>query len=556
MDKTKILVVDDQPANITTMLRTIKSLNLDVEVVTASSGNEALSLQFDHKFALVILDVQMPGMDGFEVAELMRSHPENNHIPIIFVTANATNSHHMFQGYKAGAVDFLHKPYDPHILGSKIKIFVELDQNRRLQDAYVEKIELQQKNMIALKEAAEAANRSKTSFLANISHEIRTPLGVIIGFIELLSMSDHEIDDKDEFIEKIKTNGELLLDIINNVLDLSKIEAGLVEVERVNFSLLGILNDIEGMFQLKAAEKGLNLTIQLDDNLPTSITTDPTRLKQILTNTIGNALKFTVIGGVSVRVSLDKHSHGLLQIEIHDTGIGLSNEAIKKLFKPFSQSDNSTTRKYGGTGLGLAISRELAQALGGDLELTETEAGVGSVFTIKIDPMPVGFNDSRQFAPIARRKTAGPNRKLLENQSILLVEDSSDNRTLIKRMLSKSGATVETAKNGREGFDKAKNGQFDVILMDIQMPEMDGIEATTLLRKAGYKKPIIALTAHAFKDERDRCIAAGYTDHIAKPINFAALIDSILKLSPVKSSGGVLVKKHTVTAKKDADNRH
>ena len=543
MDKTKILVVDDQPANITAMLRTIASLHLNVETITATSGNDALSLQFDHRFALVILDVQMPEMDGFEVAELMRSHAESHHIPIIFVTANAMNSRHMFAGYQAGAVDFLRKPYDPHILGSKIKVFVELDRNRQIQDAYVKKIEQQQQKMVTLKEAAEAANRSKTSFLANISHEIRTPLGAMIGFAELLNAEKQCQQDSDEYIARIRNNGHLLLNIINNVLDLSKIEAGQVEIEKMSVFLVDLMRDIEGMFQLQARHKGLHLKIELGDELPHQITTDPTRLKQILANVIGNALKFTVVGGVTIRVSVDSSPGPVLRIEVRDTGIGLSKDATHKLFKRFSQSDNSTTRKYGGTGLGLCISRELAQELGGDLSLTETEPGIGSVFTIEIDPTPVELSDSKLTVGKQSKnsfKKAGATSlpigsQTLENHKILLVEDSSDNRMLIERLLSRSGAHVETAANGLEGVKKARSGIFDVVLMDIQMPGMDGIEATSLLRREGYKKPIIALTAHAFKSDRDKCIEAGYTDHVSKPINFAILVDSILELVPEKS---------------------
>ena len=545
MEKVKILVVDDQPANIIAMRRTIDELALDVEVFTASSGNQALSLQLDHRFALVILDVQMPEMDGFEVAELMRGHPASSQIPLIFVTANAIDSYQMFKGYKAGAVDFLHKPYDPHVLGSKIKIFVELDQRRRLQEAYLHQIEKQKEHLSRLNSAAEAANRSKTRFLANMSHEIRTPLSAILGFADLLSIAGSTEEEKQGYVAKISSNGQLLLEIINDVLDFSKIEAGRVEVEKLEVPLLDLVREVEGIFTLKAKEKRLDFRIDLDKGLPDRVTTDPTRLKQILTNVVGNAIKFTSRGEVIVQVSTDKGCDGLLKMTVRDTGIGLAAKDISKLFTPFSQSDSSTTRKFGGTGLGLAISRELAQALGGDLHLTQTQPGKGSLFTIKVNSHPHVFNkpgERTAALPSSAVSIETGNSQQLKGLKILLVEDSADNRFLIKHMLVKSGAHVETAKDGKAGMERATSGSFDAVLMDVQMPEMDGLEATALLRRADYHRPIIALTAHAFKEERDRCLEAGFTDHVAKPIDFNILIEKIVF--------------HCLTSSRDSGSQH
>ncbi len=531
MNNTKILIVDDQASNIKAMSSSIQELDIDVDIISADSGNMALSLLLDHKFALVMLDVQMPGMDGFEVAELMRSHADTSKIPIIFVTAGAVDQKQMFKGYEAGAVDFLNKPYDPHVLASKVKIFVELDQQKQIQDEYIQKIQEQSETMKKLKDTAEAASRAKTDFLANISHEIRTPLGSILGFSKLLKTKNPNYKEREEYIEIIDRSGKVLLGIINDVLDLSKIEAGRIDVEKVNFILKDLLKDIENLFQLKASDKGLKLNLSMKEGTPTRITSDPIRFKQILTNLLTNAIKFTKKGTVKVVVSFDQvgtTKEPLLRVDVIDSGIGIDAEVESKLFNAFTQADSSITRRFGGTGLGLKISRQLAEALGGDLKLLASNPGKGSTFSARINPHPFSMDKiiTSKTEKVEEKNLHSTQGKLM-GVDVLYVDDGVENRRLVEITLTQLGANITTANDGKEGIEKVESGNFDIVLMDIQMPVMDGFEAVEILRKSNFNKPIIALTAFAFSEEKERFLKSGFSDHVSKPIDITELAEKI-----------------------------
>ncbi len=409
----------------------------------------------------------------------------------------------------------------------------------RLSTAVVEQRtkELQQREgeLKQAKEAAEAASDAKSTFLANMSHEIRTPLGAVLGFSELLATSELSQKEKTECVDAIKRNSHLLSSIINDILDLSKVEAGKLNVEMVAVPFGEIITDVKTLLNLEATGKGIQLTLASEDIIPIFIKTDPIRLRQILINVIGNAIKFTERGSVDVRVKLVPNSRAgrnLLTFVVKDTGSGISTDQAQKLFSPFSQADSSTTRRFGGTGLGLVLSKKLALALGGDVVLAESELGRGSTFIVSIDPGTpdtVLFNNFDKDNLIPRTKIEKPIGHL--NLSVLLVEDSPDNQVLITRHLRGAGAKVETASNGREGYEKATEGNFDLVLMDLQMPEMDGYEATRKLRGQGYQKPIIALTAYAMKDDRIKCLANGFNDHISKPIDRHSLLKAISEYS-------------------------
>lgn len=386
-----------------------------------------------------------------------------------------------------------------------------------------------QEELVAAKELAEAANKAKSAFLANMSHEIRTPLGAVMGFSELMLDENQPMSERVNCVEVIKRNGKLLSNIINDILDLSKVEAGKLDVEKVLVPLDDILTDINMLLSLEAREKGLRLTVATEGQVPSHITTDPLRLRQVLFNIVGNAIKFTDHGLISVTIKPMEADNGRQRLAfiIRDTGRGISTAQASRLFEPFAQADSSTTRRFGGTGLGLVLSKKLANSLGGDVELTSSIPGVGSEFTVTIDP----GETMRTVAPMRAGGEARPEELniALDHLHVLLVEDSQDNQLLVTRMLKMSGVKVETASNGREGVQKALGGQFDCILMDLQMPEMDGYAAAQELRRQGYGKPIVALTAHAMGEERQRCLASGFNSHISKPISRKVLVQTLVQ---------------------------
>jgi PAS domain S-box-containing protein len=391
----------------------------------------------------------------------------------------------------------------------------DIDQQRRLAD-----------DLRAARERAERASRMKSHFLANMSHEIRTPLGAILGFTELLGDSGLDEEERLEFLGVIARNGRSLSRIVDDVLDLSKVEAGLLSLEKTPFCPRTLVSDIATLFSEKARRKGIKLESETAENLPESVVSDPSRIRQIVSNLVSNAVKFTQTGSVKLRVtSSDKDVCFIVQ----DTGIGIGPQHLNNLFQPFVQGDESLSRKHGGTGLGLYLSRKLAEALGGTLEISHTEENSGTTITLTL-PIQLGSvqaanewkHDNHGFCGL---KTG------LKDVSVLVVDDAADNRLLIERMLSKSGAKVSFAVDGLDGIDRAIQGKFDVILMDLQMPDVDGFEATEKIRAKGIKTPIVALTAHAVDEIRDRCERAGFNGFLTKPVDSKSLLTITLDLA-------------------------
>jgi len=802
-EKTKIniLAVDDRLENLLT-IETILD-NPDINLVKATSGNEALGLMFDYDFALVLMDVQMPGMDGFETAELMRGSEKTRHIPIIFVTAINKEKKHIFRGYDTGAVDYLFKPIEPEIFQSKINVFIDLYRQRNaleeltlklentiselinsreklrqseekyrdifenanegifiiqqglikfynpktlqilasektnllgkafidfvypdfresLQHGHFDKLgkethdnrisvrvideneeikwveinsvvinwegepallnfisdiserKIAEEEMKRARSLAEQASRTKSEFLANMSHEIRTPLNGIIGMTELVMMSNLE-DDQKERLEAVKFSGESLLDIINDILDLSKIEARKLELDFVQFSLRGVIEKVLRPMSSKTSQKNLELILDISNGVPDYYVGDPVRLRQILFNLIGNAIKFTEKGEIKLEVRLvsEKNNNIELAFFIADTGIGIPADKMHNLFKSFSQADSSTSRKFGGTGLGLAISKSLVEMMKGKITV-DSIPDKGSVFKFNIwleISSEIMHESSSEIQPILKQKRVLivddnlNNRKILkgfldyleiENNEaydgkqaydkiltnlgtkkhydivlldyhmpvmdgiemaklmfaenkivpfpdiimlssddvnlersklkdfgikrylikpifkddlirvlnevvghidvsqplkkvytqktdgnlnkqyrVLLAEDNIINQKLANGLLEKLGCKIKTVGNGKEAVEAAKIGGFDIIFMDVQMPEMDGFEATGLIRDwenvSGTKTPIVAMTAHAMKGDREKCIDAGMDDYVTKPISLKILSDVLKK---------------------------
>ncbi len=373
--------------------------------------------------------------------------------------------------------------------------------------------------LLKAREAEANANQQKSLFLANMSHEIRTPLTAIIGFAGILL--DESVTQKEHTnaARTIKENGKHLLHVINEILDVSKIESNKLSIEILKTDTNKIFADIDSLLGMQAKGKGLLFSIQYTTPVPVYIQTDPTRLKQILLNLCSNAIKFTEKGSVQVLVGFDPGAETLC-CEVVDTGVGISQEQAAKLFSPFTQADSSTTRRFGGTGLGLYISKQLAEKLGGSLSI-ESAHGLGARVVMKIK---TGVIDNSQMSTGHQSATHKPDifhsiiiPKLQGN--ILLAEDSADNQCLIKLYINKTGANIDTADNGKIAFDMALSRHYDLILMDMQMPVMDGVTTTAQLRKMNYQGKIVALTANATKEDRQRCLQAGCDSFLSKPID-------------------------------------
>ncbi len=383
------------------------------------------------------------------------------------------------------------------------------------------------------KEAAEDANRTKSEFLANMSHEIRTPMNAILGFTDVLrrGLAASETE-RQEYLATVHSSGKHLLSLINDILDLSKIEAGQMEVEEIECAPHQLIAEIVTVLGTRAGERGISLECATAGPIPETIQSDPTRLRQILTNLVGNAIKFTETGGVKVVTRLERNAgRSQLAIDVVDTGAGIAAEAQKKIFDPFSQADTTVTRRFGGTGLGLTISRNFAQALGGGLTVA-SELGKGSTFTVTIDTGPlegVALLDGDELERRSKTSSQQAAQALpeLPPGRILVADDGDANRQLIKLVLSRAGMQVEEAANGQIAVEMATDGRFDLILMDMQMPVMDGYTATTRLRDQGLTIPIVALTAAAMKGDEEKCRAAGCSGFLTKPVDIDELMQCL-----------------------------
>ncbi len=380
-----------------------------------------------------------------------------------------------------------------------------------------------EKELIEARNKAEESARAKEMFLANMSHEIRTPMNAIVGMANLLKKTPLN-DTQNEYLNAIITSADNLLVIINDILDITKIESGKLELEKIDFDIRQLVKNIYKSVYYKADEKGLLFEYRIDEQIPRFLVGDPVRLNQILFNLIGNAIKFTLKGKVSLTVSVKKKTNRqvTLVFDITDTGIGIDEDKIDTIFETFKQEDNSTTRKFGGTGLGLSISKSLVELYGGKLQL-KSKKNVGTTFWFEIQ-FPIGTGENVKTKP-----TLEINTNPLKNKKILLVEDHEINRFLATTILQQWDADVDIAENGIIAVDKVKNNTYDVILMDVQMPEMGGIEATQIIRKTLHSNvPIIALTANAVKGDAEKCLQAGMNDYLSKPFEPSDLFNKLL----------------------------
>ena len=538
-EKTPVLLVDDRPENLLALESLLTDLDLDMD--RATSGNEALGMMLEKDYALVLLDVQMPEMDGYETAELMKGSSKTKNIPIVFVTAVSRTEQHMFKGYETGAVDFLFKPINPTILRSKVKVFCDLYIQKRIIKDNVELLKERNQSLVEarhqlqnevkraerLAQKAMEATRVKSRFLANMSHDIRTPMNGIVGMTSLL-MGTRLTPEQKEYTNTIQTSTNALLTLINDILDYSKIEAGKMDLEIIDFDLRLALEDMNELLSVRAAEKELELVFDMDFDVPSLIRGDPGRLRQVLTNLTGNAIKFTEEGSVTLTVSLETENEDsvMIRFSVTDTGIGIPQDRIDRLFVAFSQAEVSTTRRFGGTGLGLSISRQLVELMNGKIGV-ESKPGEGTTFwfTAHFDIQEATEADS------AEDKSE---KQTLDGVSVLIVDGNITNRKVLERTLEKWGFKSESVSNGIDALKALRKGKKnDLVILDQHLSDMNGIELSRRIRKddtISHTPLLIMVSASGHRGDAKELKDAGFSAFLAKPVRLSRFRNVLLKV--------------------------
>lgn len=522
-DKAKVLIVDDRIENILALERIIR--RLDVDIYKTQKGSDAISLLLSNDFAIVLLDVNMPDIDGFQVAEIIRRNEELRHVPIVFITGEDKDNPYLFKGYELGAVDILFKPVIPEILLSKIKVFI---------DVYTERKAIEKQ-----KEIAETDALTKSNFLANMSHEIRNPMNSIIGMGDALLDTDLT-EQQRKYVESFQRACEHLLYIINDILDYSKIESGEILIENKSFNVFELIESIIMMLSFEAEGKGLKLTSKIDQSIPRVLHGDPHRIQQVIINFMTNAIKFTPKGKVSLIVEKKQDgsnddTENMLELvfAVEDTGIGIQEQNLQKIFERFKQESSSTEIEFGGTGLGLSISKELVDLMGGELSVS-SEVGKGTRFDFCI-PLEIAenqnveyiFKNKKRNKPIPRSNEINTDSKM----NLLLVDDSSENRDLIKIYLKDMELNIVEAFSGHKALEKFRKSHFDIILIDVEMPDLDGVETMKLIREFEKKEgraPSYAVALSAHKDnDRIRKMMKFCDLQLTKPIRKKDMVMTI-----------------------------
>jgi signal transduction histidine kinase len=502
----KVLLVDDQEPNLVALEATLAGR--DCELSRARSGREALELilRLADELALVLLDVQMPEMDGFEVAELMRGSERTSAIPIIFVTAALSDQARIFKGYESGAVDFLLKPLDPRVLRSKVEVFLQLFRQKRQLSERVRELELAQTQI-------RESERRKDEFLAVLSHELRNPLMPIRASLYLLDRVDPGSSQARRAVAVIERQTVHLGRLIDDLLDVTRVTRGQIQLKRELVDLGALVQRTIEDYRLAIADEGLELELEVADEA-LMVDADATRLAQIVGNLLANATKFSLTGG-KIQVAVTRRGAQAM-LSVRDQGIGMTPEVLARLFRPFEQADRTLDRRRGGLGLGLALVKTLAEMHGGSVEAHSAGAGRGAELVVLL---PIGTLDRVSSQPSPRIAPPAQRRR------VLVVEDNIDGAETLKEVIELLGHQVEVVHDGLSAIERARAFKPNVVLCDIGLPGMDGYDVARELRRDQELRDVhlVALTGYALPEDQRRAFAAGFSQHMAKPVKLEAL---------------------------------